>query len=90
MNEVLTAIITMAATFAGSSIIWYFKTEWDLKKQKEATKAAQPSRVFADHARDVLRKDFEEDIEDIQDAVKGEDAVDNLVQMGNARSRRED
>lgn len=90
MNEVLTAIIAMAATFAGSSIIWYFKTERDFKRQKKATKAAKPPRVFADHARDVLKQDFEEDIEEIDDALKDKNVIDILSQMGNSRSRRED
>ena len=91
MNETLTAILTMAATFAASSVIWYIRTVFDdRKRQKATTKAAKPPRVFADHARDVLKQDFEKDVEEIQDAVKGDDAVNSLVQMGNSRSRRED
>lgn len=86
MNEVITAIIAIIAALVGSSILMFFKKE---KASKKRQKTAKPPRVFADHARNVLRKDFEEDIKEINDAVSGDDAVNNLVQMGNARSRRE-
>jgi len=87
VNEVLTAILALCAAVGGYSVISFFKGERDLKKRKDATK---PSRVFADHARKVLADDFKEDVEEVQDTLKSDDAVDLLVQMGNARSRGED
>jgi len=87
VDELLTAVLALSAAVGGCSMLWFFKSEMDLKKRKDA---AKPTRVFADHARKVLAADFKEDVEEIDDALNDDNAANRLADMGNARSRRED
>jgi hypothetical protein len=86
VNDVFAGFFALLTGLASSVVV--FMLARSKKKASPPIDEEAPPRVFADHAREVLVEDFKEDISDLQEDLKQDNAAALLAQRGNSRSRR--
>tara|TARA_R100001594_G_scaffold97585_4_gene131981 strand:+ start:118 stop:366 length:249 start_codon:yes stop_codon:yes gene_type:complete len=75
---------TVIATMVLAMVAVFFAKK---TKKKGPDLFGPPKNVTADAARGSIRQTFEEEVESIQEKLKGKDPAGDLADKGNARSR---